>query len=254
VVGYELAGTVEQVGDGVVGLAPGQAVWGLLPVRRTTLGTYAELVEVAADGVRPRPTTLSATEAAAIPLAGSTALQLLDRLGLGACAALLVHGAAGGVGSLLVQLARMNGVRVAGSSSAARHPLLRRLGAQIVLDRTRPDLHAQAIAELGGPFDAVADLVGGDLLARSLSVVRDGGSAASIVGLQGDFEEAVDRNQSLHGVLVRPDGDTLDRLSDAVERGKLRPILDAVIDVGSIAQAHRRLETGHGQGKIVLRW
>jgi NADPH2:quinone reductase len=254
VVGYEFAGSIDHVGAGVADLTTGQGVWGLLPVRGTQLGTYADYVEVAADGVGLRPAELSTVEAAAIPLAGSTALQLLDRLDLSAGDSLLVHGGAGGVGSLLVQLAHASGVHVAASASRARHPLLRELGVEIVLDREQPDLFAQAVCKLGRRFDAVADLVGGELLVRSLSVLADRGSAASIVSLQGDLEEAIDRNLRLDGVLVHPERATLDRLSDAVQRGALRPIVDAVVDIDSIVEAHRRLETGHGQGKIVLRW
>src|SRR5213079_1440141 len=106
---------------------------------------------------------------------------------------------------------------------------------------------------LGGALDAVADLVGQGLLARSLTSVREGGQAASIVELTGDYEEAVDRNITLHGVLVRPSADTLDRLAAAVAGGACRPIVDEVVEPRAIAAAHRRLETGHGQGKIVLR-
>ena len=83
--------------------------------------------------------------------------------------------------------------------------------------------------------------------------MREGGSVASIVELRGDFEEAIDRNLRLHGLLVRPDRDTLDRLGRAVADGALRPIVDDVVEPSSIARAHRRLETGHGRGKVVLR-
>jgi NADPH:quinone reductase len=164
-----------------------------------------------------------------------------------------VHGAAGGVGSLLVQLARADGVRVAGSASGARRDLLQSLGVDVILDRAEGDVVATAARRLGGDLDAVADLVGGGLLARSLPAVREGGRAASIVELTGDFEEAVDRNISLHGVLVRPSAATLDRLAAAVEVGTLRPIVDEVVELDGIAAAHRRLETGHGQGRIALR-
>jgi NADPH2:quinone reductase len=192
-------------------------------------------------------------EAAAIPLAGSTALQLLDRLGLAEGDSLLVHGAAGGVGSLLVQLAVMQGIRVAGSASRPRRELLGALGVQVILDREDAGLLTAATERLGGPLDAVADLVGQGLLARSLPHIREGGQAASIVELTGDYEEAVDRNITLHGVLVRPSAATLDRLAAAVGGGALRPIVDDVVEPDSIAAAHRRLETGHGQGKLVLR-
>lgn len=138
-------------------------------------------------------------EAAAIPLAGSTALQLLDRLGSAEGDSLLVHGAAGGVGSLLVQLAAIQGIRVAGSAGRARRELLGALGVEVILDREDAGLLTVATERPGGPLDAVADLVGQGLLARSLRSIREGGGAASI------------------------------------------------------AAAHRRLETGHGQGKLVLR-
>jgi len=253
VVGYEVAGVVDSLGDGVSSLAVGDPVWGLLPVRGTRWGAYAELVELQEGWVSRRPSALDAVEAAAIPLAGSTALQLLDRLGLAEGESLLVHGAAGGVGSLLVQLARMNGVRVAGSASRARRELLGALGVDVILDREDADLLPVATERLGGPLDAVADLVGQGLLARSLPAIREGGRAASIVELTGDYEEAVDRNITLHGVLVRPSADTLERLAAAVAGGALRPIVDQVVQLESVAAAHRRLETGHGQGKLVLR-
>ena len=192
-------------------------------------------------------------DAAAIPLAGSTALQLFDRLALQSGEAVLVHGASGGVGRLFVQLARMRGIRVAAASRRAWHPLLRGLGVDLVIDREQSDVVAAAVRELGGPVDAVADCAGHGLLAASLVGVREGGSAGSIVELSGDFEEAIDRNIRLHGVLVRPERETLGRLREAVEQGALQPVVDAVVEPDAIAQTHRRLETGRGIGKVVLR-
>jgi len=253
VVGYELAGVVDSLGEGVSSMAEGDRVWGLLPVRGTRWGAYAELVEMQEGWLARRPPALAAVEAAAIPLAGSTALQLLDRLGLTKGDSLLVHGAAGGVGSLLVQLAAMQGIRVAGSASRARSELLGALGVEVILDREDAGLLTAARERLGGPIAGVADLVGQGLLARSLPDVREGGQAASIVELTGDYEEAVDRNITLHGVLVRPCAATLHRLAAAVDAGALRPVVDEVVEPDSIAAAHRRLETGHGQGRVVLR-
>jgi NADPH:quinone reductase len=107
---------------------------------------------------------------------------------------------------------------------------------------------------VGGPLDAVADCAGHGALAPSLVGVREGGSAGSIVELSGDFEEAVDRNLRLHGVLVRPESETLDRLRDAVERGALRPVIDAVVELEAIVSTHRALDAGQGEGKVVLRF
>jgi NADPH:quinone reductase len=253
VVGYKLAGVVDAIGADVVGLEPGQAVWGLVPVRATRWGTYAELVAVDARFVGPRPAELDAVQAAAIPLAGATALQVLDRLDPPAGEWIVVHGAAGGVGSVLVQLARARGVRVAGSSSAQRHELLRELGVEFALDRQDDDALSRAGAAMGGEPFAVADLVGQGLLARTLPFVRERGAAATIVELRGDFDEAIDRNIAIHGVLMRPGSETLNRLAQAVAAGSLRPVVDEVLDIEDAAAAHRRVETGHGRGKVVLR-
>ena len=131
VVGYELAGRIQDVGDGGAGWTRGDLVWGLLPVRGTRWGTYAELVTLDAALVAPRPPSLSAVQAASLPLAGATAVQLLDRLDPKPGEWMLVHGAAGGVGSLLVQLARARGARVVASASAQRQELLRELRVEV---------------------------------------------------------------------------------------------------------------------------
>jgi NADPH2:quinone reductase len=253
VVGYEFAGWIEDVGLGVAQFAPGDPVWGMCPVRGTRGGTYAAYAELDAAGVGPRPVGLDVVEAAAIPLAGSTAFQFLDRLARRPGEAVLVHGASGGVGRLLVQLARGRGLRVAASASRGRHRLLRELGAEIVIDREEGDVVAAAVSQLGGPLDAVADCAGHGLLAASLLGVREGGSAGSIVEMSGDFEEAIDRNLRLHGVLVRPERETLDQLRTAVEQGVLRPVVDAVVEPEAIVETHRRLDSGGGAGKVVLR-
>jgi NADPH:quinone reductase len=253
VVGYEFAGVVDAIGAEGTGLQPGQPVWGLLPVRGTRWGAYAEFVDVDAGLVGPRPGGLDAVQAAAIPLAGATALQLLDRIDPPTGDWMVVHGAAGGVGSLVVQLAAARGVRVAGSSSAQRDAFLRDLGVELALDREDPDALSRAVAAMGVEPFAVVDLVGQGLLAQTLPYVREGGAAATIVELTGDFEEAIDRNITIHGVLMRPGRATLDRLARAVDDGTLRPVVDEVVDVEDAAAAHRRVETGHGQGKVVLR-
>jgi NADPH:quinone reductase len=181
IVGYEFAGQVDRVGTGVRGFEVGQPVWGALPVRATRWGTYAEFVAVDARLVAARPASLDAIAAAALPLAGSTALQLLDRLALNAGEWLVVHGAAGGVGSLLVQLAHARGIRVAGLASAPRRALLRELGVEVVLDRQQNDVMARAVEQIGGPPGAVADLFGQGLLLQSLPYIAEGGGAGTIV-------------------------------------------------------------------------
>jgi NADPH:quinone reductase len=253
VVGYELAGRVQAAGDGAAGWRRGEPVWGLLPVRGTRWGTYAELVTLDAALVGPRPPSLSAIGAASLPLAGTTAVQLLDRLDPRPGEWMLVHGAAGGVGSLFVQLARARGARVIASASAQREPLLRELGAEVFLDRHAGQVAQRACRAIGQELDMVADLIGSGTLAASLPVVREGGRAGSIVELAGDLEPAVDRNLTLHGVLVHPSRAVLGVLAAAVANGSLRPVVDQVLDLADAAVAHRRVESRRGQGKVVLR-
>jgi NADPH:quinone reductase len=252
VVGYELTGRIQTVGDGAR-WRRGDLVWGLLPVRGTRWGTYAELVALDAALVGPRPPGLSAVQAASLPLAGATAVQLLDRLDPRPGEWMLVHGAAGGVGSLFVQLARARGARVVASASAQRQTLLRQLGAEVFLDRHAGQVAERACRAIGQELDMVADLVGYGTLAASLPAVREGGRAGSIVELTGDLEPAVDRNITLHGVLVRPSQQVLKVLAAAVADGLLRPVVDQVLDLADAAVAHRRVESRHGQGKVVLR-
>jgi NADPH:quinone reductase len=252
VVGYELAGRIQAAGD-EAGWRPGELVWGLLPVRGTRWGTYAELVTLDAALVAPRPPSLSEVEAASLPLAGTTAVQLLDRLDPRPGEWVLVHGAAGGVGSLFVQLARARGARVVASASAQRQALLGELGAEVFLDRHAGQVAERACRAIGQELDMVADLVGFGTLAASLPMVKEGGRAASIVELAGDLEPAVDRNLTLDGVLVRPSRAVLEVLAAAVADGSLRPVVDQVLDLADAAAAHRRVESRRGQGKVVLR-
>jgi NADPH:quinone reductase len=255
VVGYEFAGVVVDSGDDAAGvltarLRPGEAVWGLLPVRDTRWGAYAEQVAVDAELVARRPPALDRVSAAVLPLAGATAVQLLNRLALAPGAWLLVHGAAGGVGHLLVQLASARGLHVAATSRPADRARLLDLGADLWVDRNTTEVAHVAAVELGRGFDGVADLVGG-LLVGSLPSLVDGAQAATIVDLHGDYEEAIDRNLTIHGVLLCPGHAALADLADAVDAG-LRPTVAATYALADAASAHRRLEAGAVGGKIAL--
>jgi NADPH:quinone reductase len=220
-------------------------------VQGTRYGALAERVVVPADLVGPRPSGLDAVTAAALPLAGCTALQVLERMSLPEGAWLLVHGASGGVGHLLLQLAHSRGLRVAAAARTADRARLESLGVDLWLDRAEPDPAGAATRALGHELDAVADLVGG-LLEQSLPHVRVGGHAATIVELSGDLEPAIDRNIDLHGVLLRTGRDRLDALAAEVAAG-LRPTVVATYQLEQAADAHRRLADGGVGGKLVIR-
>jgi len=241
VLGYEFAGRAVESGE---------AVWGLLPVQGTTSGALAERVAVPREYVAPRPPELDAIVAAALPLAGCTALQVLQRMRLAAGSWVLVHGAAGGVGHLLVQMARGLGLRVAASARFDDRRRLADLGVDLWLDRSEPAPAEAAVAKLGRELDAVVDLVGGQLEA-SLPSVRVGGHAATIVDLAGDLDLAIDRNIDLHGVLMRAGRDRLYELASEVSAG-VRPHVADTYPLERVADANRRLEAGRVGGKLVI--
>jgi NADPH:quinone reductase len=241
VVGYELAGRV---------VGSDEEVWGLLPVQGTRYGALADRVVLSAGLVAPRPAGLDAVTAAALPLAGCTALQVLERMRLHRGAWLLVHGATGGVGHLLVQMASRRGLRVAAASRPADRARMEALGVALWLDRASPSAAAAAAEALGHGLDGVVDLVGG-LLESSLALVRIGGHAATVVDLSGDLDQAIDRNIDLHGVLMRSGRDRLDALAAEIAAG-LRPTVVATYPLERVADAHRRPAAGGVGGKLVI--
>ena len=220
---------------------------------RNASGTSAEYQVVDAALIARKPQGLTHVEAAALPLAAGTGYDMITRrLALTRGEWVLLFGAAGGVGSLALQLAVSQGVHVIAVARAQHHSLLNALGAAACLDYTTQDVLAEAPAIAGLKLDAVADFVGGETLAQSLAVMRPYGRVASSVGVRGDLDRLLDLNLTLHGILVRPEQRRLEALARLVSNGALRPIIDQVLPLEEAAQAHRRLESGHGPGKIVL--
>jgi NADPH2:quinone reductase len=164
----------------------------------------------------------------------------------------LLHGAAGGVGSLALQLAVANGASVIGVAREHHHEWLRRLGARACLDYRSEDVTTQAQLIAGHKLDVIIDCVGGETVSRSLDAVRSFGRVACIAGLGGDLDGILDLNITLHGVLVRPDRARLQAIAALADAGKLQATVDQVLPLEQAVLAHRRLDTGHGHGKIVL--
>ena len=250
--GSDAAGLVESVGAGVEDFAAGDEVFYFSDFLGEPHGTYAEYQTVDARIVARRPPGLSFIEAAAVPLAGGTAYEVVvRRLAPGRGTRILIVGAGGGVGTYAVQLARAAGAEVIAVAGMDKHDTLRQLGAEVVLDSRDPDLWA-AIRRLE-PIHSVADLVGGEVAARAVEILAERGALASIAGLAGEFDLAIDKNLTLHGVLVRPDAARLRELTTLIDQGVLRPIISAEFPLADIAAAHRRLEHGHTLGKLVVR-
>ncbi|MEV7676414.1 NADP-dependent oxidoreductase [Streptomyces sp. NPDC088752] len=244
-VGWDVSGTVEAVGPGVGHLRPGDEVFGM-PLFPRQAGAYAEYVVAPARHLAPKPASLTHVEAAALPLAGLTAWQaLVDAADVRPGERVLVHAAAGGVGHLAVQIAKARGAYVIGTASAAKHALVRELGADEVVD-----YREVRFEDVLRDVDVVLDGIGGETAERSLKVLRPGGRLITLPGPD-DVPAAPDGVRAVW-VLVEPDHLGLRELAALVERGELRPVADTVLPLAEAAKAHAIGEEGRTTGKIVL--
>jgi len=254
VIGYDAAGVVEAVGPGVSDFAPGAKVF-YTPRIFGRAGTYAEYQVVEADIVVAKPAGLTFLEAASLPLAGGTAWDAIVRLAAvrpGETA--LVHAGAGGVGSLAVQLARAAGARVIATASARNADLVRSLGADVVVDYRAEEPAEAALRATGGRGVEVAfDTVGGDTLARTIPAMRPYGRMVTCVSSTADLSAALSRNLTLHFEFLERARHKMEALAALAERGQLRPVVDTVMPLERVADAHRKIEGGGMRGKIVLR-
>ncbi|WP_280397583.1 NADP-dependent oxidoreductase [Nocardia carnea] len=240
--GWDVAGTVVGTGLDTPEFAVGDEV--LAYARKDVLhaGTFAELVAVEAAHVARKPADLPWEQAGALPLAGGTALRTLDLLGVTGDDTVLIHAAAGGVGSLGVQIAKARGARVLGTASPGNHDYLRELGAEPV---AYGDGVVERIRELAPDgVAAVADFVGGQL-DTTLAVLAPGGRHASIA----------DNSVAEHGghiVWVRPDGTQTQRLADLAAKGDLTVPVARTFSLEEVPEAFAASQTGHTRGKNVI--
>lgn len=254
ILGYDVSGVVEAVGPGVKAFQPGEAVFYTPEIFGNPAGSYAEYHVVPETIVARKPANLSHVEAAAIPLAAGTAWEaVIRRLAIRPGESILIHGGAGGVGHFAVQFARVAGARVLATASSQNQETLRFLGVDIPIDYERDDPAEVALAATGGAgVDAVFDTVGGELVAKSLRAVRPFGRLATILAPVGDMAQLYPRNLTLYGVFLTREARRLEEMRPLFERGLVRPLIDQVLPLSAVAEAHRRLESRHGRGKVVL--
>ena len=245
--GWDLAGVVEAVGPAVrTGVQVGDEVYGYVRRDDVAFGTTAELVPAPERTVVPAPSSIPLEEAGAIPLAGSTAWQALtEALEVQSGERVLIHAASGGVGHLAVQIAKALGAHVVGTASPSNHDWVRQLGADEVIDHGAGPVSEQ-LAEVGGPVDAVLDLIGGDALEDAPKQLHDDTRIASVID-----PETVLRLGGTY-VFVRPDHDTLTSLADLVDEGRLKVTISERFSLDDVAAAHRASEEGHPRGKILV--
>lgn len=250
--GSAVAGLVEEVGPHVTSFQAGQAVFG-----RTTNGAYATYTTIAVEppALTPatfsllarKPAALSFDEAATISGGATTAWTALFEDGcLRAGQRVLIHGAAGGVGSFAVQLAKWKGAQVIGTTSTANVEFVRSLGAETVIDYTLTPFEQVALE-----VDLALDTIGGETLRRSMSVVRPGGTLVSLL------EEPSSELAQRYGIHAKknataPTSGLLVIIAQLIEEGHIKPTIARTFSLREASQAHELSQSGHGRGRIVL--
>ena len=243
--GHEFAGIVDALAPEAAGVRVGEAVYALSSFCRN--GSAAEFIAIRAADLAPKPHSLNFEQAAVVPLAGLTAWQaLFDHAQIEKGERVLIHGAAGGVGTYAVQLASWKGAEVIATAAAKDHNFLAELGASKVIDYTH-----ERFEEKVKDVDVVLDSIGGEVQERSWSVLRRGGTLISIVS-----PLAADKATSL-GVrgaffIVEPNRTQLIELGQLIDKGTLRVVVGAMLPLARAREAFEQASAGHMRGKVVL--
>jgi len=242
---HEFSGTVAAVGDGVADFAVGQAVFGMNDWFQD--GALAEYTLTLATSIAPAPLSLSPTEVATVPISALTAWQgLFHRGHLHPGDRVLIHGGAGGVGLFAVQIAHLHGAHVIATASPRNFDFIRQLGADEVID-SRATPFENVIAQ---PLDIVFDTVGGDVLTRSLPLVRPGRFAVTITS---DHEASEDPRIKEAFFIVEPNQRQLMEIAALIDTHKLHTFVDAVVPLAQANEAYTGNPANRlGHGKLVV--
>lgn len=271
VMGNELAGTVEGIGEGVTDFKPGDRVFARVPKSR--MGAFADYAAVPASHIALLPASIDFDTAAGIPLAGLTALQALrDELQLKPGSRILIPGGAGGVGTFAIQIAKWLGAEVTTTASPRGRALVERLGADHIIDYTTQNFEDE-VRDMDGAFD----LIGGDTLEKCFGVVKPGGMVVSVAGMPepltarkdlgrgaglaalfwfasfGLRAKARKRSVKYRYLFMHPSGAELAELAQLVVDGRLEPVIDRTFAFAEIGDAIAYLESGRAKGKVVVR-
>ena len=244
--GWDVSGVVETAGTGATRLKPGDEVYSRPDLSRD--GTYAEYVVVRESEVALKPKSIDHLTAAAIPLAALTAWQALyDAAKLSAGQKLLIHGAAGGVGTFAVQLAKLRGAHIIATASKKNHDYLRSLGAAECID-----YNTTKFEDVVRDADVVLDTITGETMERSWQTLKKGGILVSILEPPKP-EKAAAHGVRCHHTFVQPSVDELSEIAGLVDAGKLKVIIERVYPLSEARAAQESNATGHTRGKIVIR-
>lgn len=244
IMGLDVAGVVD-IGQEEGFFQPGEEVFAKVSIGQ---GGYAEYTVVNSTQVAKKPKSIGFIESAAIPTAGLAAWQaLFDIAGLEKGQSVLIHGAAGGVGTFAVQFAKWKGAYVFGTASEKNEQFLKSIGADEFIDYKK-----QRFEDIVGKVDVVLDTIGGDTFERSWEVLKPGGYLVSTVA---SIPEGAPEK---HGVfaktlIAQPDGEELGKIADIMDGQQVKPIVTTVLLLSEAQKAHEMSESRHTRGKIVLR-
>ena len=245
--GGDIAGVVSEVGDGVEGFAAGDIVYGQANVVAGNSGALAEYAATKTEQVAKAPAGIDITEAASLPLIGSSALQALnDHIRLTADQKIFIHGGAGAIGSIAIELAKKIGAYVATTATGEGIDLVKTLGADAVIDYKSEDF-SQKLSD----YDAVFDTVGGEDFNKSLAILKKGGVAVSMA-TQPDEAKAAELEVTALNQMTHVTTAKLQELAKLVEDGVIKPRVGKVFPLSGVQQAFVARESGEVQGKIVV--
>lgn len=270
ILGNDVAGVVTQVGPRARRFKPGDEVYAR--PHHDRIGTFAEFISMNEDDVAIKPKKLTMEEAASIPLIGLTAWQaLIERANLQKGQKVLIHAGSGGVGTFAIQLAKHVGATVATTTSTANVDLVKRLGADVVVDYKKDDFE-----KVLRDYDVVVNSLGKETLKKSLRVLKPGGKLISISGppdrafatdigsgwilrqLMGVLsyrirKQARRRRVSYSFLFMKANGEQLRQISSLIDAGTIRPIVDRTFPFESTEEALAYVETGRAKGKVVIK-
>jgi len=252
--GQDVAGRIEAVGSNVTAFRPGEEVFG------TCDGSFAEYATARTDRIAPKPANLSFEEAATVPITGTTALQALRNVGrVEPGQRVLIIGAAGGVGSFAVQIAKAFGAHATGVCSSGQVDLVRSIGADDVIDYTRTDF-----SRAGQRYDLILETAGRHPVSRLRRALATDGTLV-IVGSEGGgrWFGGVGRQlraqirspfvrQTLRMFVAKQNADDLVVLKDLIEAGKVAPVTGMKYRLGEVPEAMRHVQAGHASGKTII--
>jgi NADPH2:quinone reductase len=250
--GWDAAGIVERIGPGVTRFRVGDEIFAYCRKPVVQGGAYAEYIALTEEHMAVKPRNTTFTEAAGIPLTALTAYQaLVDAAGIRSGERVLIHAAAGGVGGFGVQIAKERGALVWGTAGSPNGDYVRSLGAERVIDYSTDDFRKVVRSAYPDGVDVVFDCVGGDVLKKSVEIVRKGGRLISIVDSL-DERSLGRADIRFQFVFVAPNSRELSELRQMVEQGRLKVHLAEVLPLEAAAKAHELSESRHTRGKIVL--